>query len=74
MTPDRTRIVADSQDLSYVTVELTDSSGVRNPTAENLVNFALTGPGVIVAVGTPTRPARKAISSPKEKPGRADVW
>jgi beta-galactosidase len=50
LTPDRVRIVADNQDLSYVTVELVDAKGVRNPTAENSIRFAIEGPGKIVAV------------------------
>ena len=67
MTPDRTRINSDGQDLSYVTVELTDSRGVRNPTAENLVNFALTGPGVIVAVGNANPTSTESYQQPKRK-------
>jgi beta-galactosidase len=47
---DRMTISGDGQDLSYVTVELVDAKGVRNPTAENLVRFALTGPGEMIAV------------------------
>ncbi|HKE56007.1 MAG TPA: glycoside hydrolase family 2 TIM barrel-domain containing protein, partial [Pyrinomonadaceae bacterium] len=51
LTPDRSRINADGQDLSYVTLEVLDDKGVRNALAENLVNFAVVGPGGIVAVG-----------------------
>jgi beta-galactosidase len=50
LTVDRTNIEADNQDLSYVTVELVDTNGVRNPLAENLVNFSLVGDASIVAV------------------------
>ncbi|PWT89885.1 MAG: glycoside hydrolase family 2 [Blastocatellia bacterium] len=50
LSADRTNIRADNQDLSYVTVQLIDESGVRNPMADNLVNFSLTGPGEIIAV------------------------
>ena len=50
LTPDRMSITADNQDLSYVTIELLDAAGVRNPLAENLVNFSLEGDGSIVAV------------------------
>ncbi|ALJ01744.1 glycoside hydrolase family 2 TIM barrel-domain containing protein [Rufibacter tibetensis] len=51
LTADRTEIKADNQDLSYVTVELLDASGVRHPKAEDLVKFELEGPGKIVGVG-----------------------
>jgi beta-galactosidase len=68
LTADRDRIRADGQDLSYVTIELTDSAGTRNPGAENLLTFEIDGPGTLVAVGNANpvslesyqRPARRA--------------
>ncbi len=51
LTADRTRILADGQDLSYITVELTDDNGVRNPKAINMVSFETEGPGTIAGVG-----------------------
>jgi beta-galactosidase len=51
MSPDRSEISADGQDLSYVTVELTDKNGIRNPKADNLVKFTINGEGTIVGVG-----------------------
>lgn len=51
LTADRNEIKADSQDLSYITVELLDENGVRNFKAENLVKFEVEGPGKIVSVG-----------------------
>jgi len=51
LTADRTKIKADGQDLSYITVEFTDADGIRDPKAENLVTFSIDGPGTIVAVG-----------------------
>ena len=50
LSPDRSVIKADGQDLSYITVELSDANGVRNPKAENLVKFKVDG-GTIVGVG-----------------------
>ena len=52
LTPDRTTIRADGQDLSFVTVEAVDPAGRYQPNAENEVDFAIAGPGVIAAVGT----------------------
>jgi beta-galactosidase len=52
LTADRDRIRADGQDLSFVTVELVDERGTRNPKACDLVNFELEGPGSIQAVGS----------------------
>jgi beta-galactosidase len=51
LSADRNKIMSDGQDLSFITVELTDNSGVRNPDSEDLVLFELDGPAEIVAVG-----------------------
>ncbi|MEI6050071.1 MAG: glycoside hydrolase family 2 TIM barrel-domain containing protein [Bacteroidota bacterium] len=48
---DRTEIKADGQDLSYVTLEITDENGIRNPKAENMVKFEIEGSGTIIGVG-----------------------
>ena len=51
LTADRTKLKADNQDLSYITVELTDANGNINPVASNLVRFKVSGPATIEAVG-----------------------
>ena len=51
LTADRNLIKANNQDLTYITVELTDAKAVRNPLADNLVKFEIDGPGTIVGVG-----------------------
>lgn len=50
MTADRKVIHADGQDLCYITVEVTDQNGTRNPVSENLLSFNIEGPGKILAV------------------------
>lgn len=50
LTADRTVIAADGQDISYVTVEITDFEGVINPSADHQLQFTLDGPGKIIAV------------------------
>jgi beta-galactosidase len=50
LTADRNEITADGQDLSYITVELTDENGVLDPNAENQLQFNISGAGVIVGV------------------------
>ena len=68
ISADRTILKADGQDLSYITVEVTDDTGVRDPGAENLITFETEGPGTIIAVGNANpvslesylRPLRKA--------------
>jgi beta-galactosidase len=56
LQPDRRRIAADGQDLSFVTVRVTDDAKRFAPRASNRVRFALDGPGEIVATdnGDPT--------------------
>jgi beta-galactosidase len=51
LSADRIKIGADGQDLSYITVELTDSNGILNPKADNLISFEVEGPGSIAGVG-----------------------
>jgi len=67
LTPDRSRIVADGQDLSYVTVELTDERGTRNPGANNTINFSVSGPGSIVAVANANPVSTESYQQPKRK-------
>ena len=50
LTPDREIITADGEDLSYILVEVLDKEGNLVPTADNLVNFQVSGNGVIAGV------------------------
>lgn len=50
LTADRKTIKADSQDLVYVTVEITDEKGILNPNAENELTFKVSGAGTIAGV------------------------
>lgn len=51
LTPDRTELAADGDDLSFVLVEALDKDGVPCPLAENLIRFSIDGPAEIAAVG-----------------------
>jgi beta-galactosidase len=53
---DRVTIVANGQDLSFVTVTVADEAGRLVPRSQNRVAFSLSGPGEIIAVdnGDPT--------------------
>ena len=46
---DRTRIKADGEDLSFVTVMVSDSNGLLVPGSRNRLRFEISGPGEIVA-------------------------
>jgi beta-galactosidase len=50
LTADRKEILANGQDLSYITVEITDKDGIIQPNATNLLQFSIDGPGVIAGV------------------------
>ena len=47
---DRSKIIANGQDLSFVTVEITDKDGNVQPNAEDRLLFNVEGPGVIAGV------------------------
>lgn len=66
LSADRSTIKADGQDLSYITVELTDANGIRNPKAENLVKFKAEG-GTIVAVGNANPVSLESYQLPQRK-------
>ncbi|MGA3288600.1 MAG: beta-galactosidase GalB [Bacteroidota bacterium] len=51
LTVDCSTIDADGRDLAFVTVKTVDKDGLRVPTADNLISFKVSGPGVIAAVG-----------------------
>ncbi|MEO6523533.1 MAG: sugar-binding domain-containing protein [Mucilaginibacter sp.] len=46
----RGTITANGQDLSYITVEITDNNGIVQPNSENNLQFSIEGPGVIAGV------------------------
>ena len=51
LIPDRIKISADGQDLSFITIEVTDKDGILQPNAQNQLQFNIIGPGVIAGVG-----------------------
>jgi beta-galactosidase len=51
LTADRSRVQADGQDLAFVTVEIVDEDGRLVTNADQEAHFAISGPGVIAAVG-----------------------
>jgi beta-galactosidase len=67
VSADRTKLKADNQDLSYVTVELTDAKGTINPRANNLIHFKVEGPGTIVGVGNANPESVESDRQPQRK-------
>jgi beta-galactosidase len=50
LTADRIEMTANGQDLSYVTIEITDKDGVLQPNTANRLHFNIEGPGVIAGI------------------------
>ena len=50
LSADRKEIKANGQDLSYVTIAITDKGGIFQPNAANQLQFKIEGPGVIAGV------------------------
>jgi beta-galactosidase len=50
LQPDRATILANGNDLSFVTATIADVGGRQVPGSKNLVSFELSGPGEIIAV------------------------
>ena len=51
LTPDRSTINADGEDVSVFTVTVTDAQGRTVPISTNLIHFAVDGPAKILGVG-----------------------
>jgi beta-galactosidase len=49
LTVDRPKLQADWEDVAYVTATVVDAKGVPCPMADKIVNFTITGAGVITA-------------------------
>ncbi len=68
LTPDRATLRADGEDCAVITVSALDSDGRTVPTANDPVEFELTGPGHILGVGNgdpachePDRGSRRSL-------------
>jgi beta-galactosidase len=48
---DRSKIAADGQDVAVISVTIVDAQGRPVPTANNMVTFAVNGPGSVLGVG-----------------------
>jgi beta-galactosidase len=57
-------------DLSYITVIITDAKGNRHPSAENLVSFEIEGGGTIAGVGNANPMSTESYQLPQRKAWR----
>lgn len=69
LTPEQSVIKADGQDLSYISVDITDASGNFSPNAAKEVYFTIQGDGEILGVDN-----GDATSVERYKAGSDGVW
>ena len=67
LTPDRSTIHADGDDLSFVTVRIEDKDGNLCPMADNLVKFDVSGAGSIAAVDNGNAATTEAFQADHRK-------
>lgn len=67
LSVDRNRIAAGGEDLSYVTVEVVDAQGARDPRAVNLLHFRVDGAGSIAGVGNGNPLSTESCQSPEHQ-------
>jgi beta-galactosidase len=64
---DRKKLRADGDDLSFVTVTVTDQAGLTAPRADNRIHFDVEGPGEIVATDNGDPTSFESFQSPDRK-------
>jgi beta-galactosidase len=77
LSPNRTEIDADGEDVAVFTVSVVDAHGLVVPTAGNKVSFALEGPGRIIGVGNGDPSCHEPDTVVTEAPTRSlpvDGW
>ena len=67
LTPDRSRLKASGEDLSFILVEACDKNGNLCPLADYMINFELKGPGEIAGVGNGNPQSHEPFVAPYRK-------
>ncbi len=67
LSADRNIIKAGGEDLSYITVELLDANGIKNPKADDLIHFEIKGEGKIIGVGNANPESTESCQQPQRK-------
>ena len=65
LAADRTTIDANGEDVTVLTVDALDSAGRAIPTASNLINFNVSGEGVLIGVGNGDPNCHESDKEPK---------
>ena len=67
LIPDRSIIKANNDDLSFITVEVTDEQGNICPNASNNIHFEVNGEGVVAAVGNGNAASTESFQDSQRK-------
>jgi beta-galactosidase len=65
LTPDRTAINADGEDVALLRVEVLDKEGRPVPTADNMISFKVSGEGALIGVGNGDPNCQESDKAPK---------
>ena len=65
LTPDRTEIHADGEDVTIVRVEVLDKQGRAIPTADPTISFKVSGEGALIGVGNGDPNCQESDKAPK---------
>jgi beta-galactosidase len=65
LTPDRTEMNADGEDVTIVRVEVLDKEGRAIPTAANTISFKVSGEGAFIGVGNGDPNCQESDKAPK---------
>jgi len=65
LSADRKKIAADGQDLSYITVTVTDKDGLAVPRSHNHIHFSIEGPGEIAATDNGDATSFESFQAPE---------
>jgi beta-galactosidase len=65
LTPDRTEIIADGEDIAVLRAEVLDKEGRTIPTADNMIDFKVAGEGKLIGVGNGDPNCQESDKDPK---------
>ncbi|HEX6849672.1 MAG TPA: beta-galactosidase GalB, partial [Chitinophagaceae bacterium] len=67
ITADKNSIVANGEDLSFITIRVTDQNGLTVPEANNKVTFTVEGPGKVIATDNGDPASLVSFASPERE-------
>jgi beta-galactosidase len=74
LSADRNRLAHAWDDVSYVTATVVDANGVIVPTANDLITFKVTGPGIVAAVDSADNNSHEPFQAQERKAYQGRVF